>query len=185
MVSAVSIVALAAWFLPGWSELFFYDRDRIAGGQGWRLWSGHLAHHSASHLFWNLAVFVPVGGWLERIASREARLFLGFAPLGISAALWWLDPKLQFYAGLSGVTVGVLTLLAFVQLREHSREPGWIWIVVLGLIGTKIVVEFTRSEEALFAGLPNGIRNVPLAHLAGAVAAGAIALATSRRAKGS
>jgi rhomboid family GlyGly-CTERM serine protease len=185
LAATFSIVALAAWFLPGAHEFFLYDRGRIAGGQWWRVWSGHLAHHGGSHLIWNLVVFLPAAAWIESIAPRAARIFLTVAPLFISAALWFFESRLQVYAGLSGVTVGAVALLAFVQLRKRSGEPRWIWIGALVLVLVKIVAEFVRPETAVFADLPNGIRNVPLAHLAGAMCAGLIALPTWRKTKDS
>ena len=177
----ISLIAIAFWFTPQSRDGLFYDRDLIAQGQWWRLWSGHLAHHSASHLWWNLVVFLPAAGWLERLQPTLARFFLAVSPLIISGALWSLDPKLQFYAGLSGVTMGVLTLLTILQLRNESGEPRQIWLVALILIALKIAFEFRQPATALFAGLPTGIRNVPLAHLAGALGAAIFALIVRRR----
>ncbi|MEO7415155.1 MAG: rhombosortase [Opitutaceae bacterium] len=176
-----SLAALFAWFWPRSREFLLYDRGLIGSGQWWRLWSGHLAHHSASHLGWNLAVFFPAAVWLERIRPAVARFFFAASPLFISASLWYLDPHLQFYAGLSGVTMGGLTLLTLAQLRRTSSEPRWIWLVVLVLLAAKIAAEFMRPQTALFAGLPEGIRNVPLAHLAGAAFGVVVVGATQRR----
>lgn len=148
-----------------------YDRGLIANGQGWRLWSGHLAHHGFGHLGWNLAVFVPIGIWLERTYAPAARWFLLLGPLLISAALWWFDPQLRYYAGLSGVTVGAVTLLAALQIRLSPSESRWWWATLLLLVALKIASEFVRPGQTVFAGLPKGIRNVPIAHLAGAVVA--------------
>lgn len=170
------MVAVVVWLWPRATEISFYDRELIARGQWWRLWSGHLAHHGGSHLLWNLVVFFPAGIWLECVRPHSARIFLVVAPLFISAGLWFFAPDLQSYAGLSGVGVGAVTLLALVQLQRRSGEPRWVWGWLLVLIVAKMVVEFTRSETPLFAGLPAGVRNVPLAHLAGAICAGIVAL---------
>jgi rhomboid family GlyGly-CTERM serine protease len=180
---AVSFVVLCIRFSPGARDFFFYDRVRIKDGQWWRLWSGHLAHHSTSHLLWNLAVFLPAAAWLEHIRPTATRIFIVFAPLFISGWLWFLDPNLQFYAGLSGVTIGVVTLLTILQLRSESSEPRQIWLMALILIAAKIAFEFRQPTTAMFAGLPDGIRNVPLAHLAGAMGAAIFALAAGRRKK--
>jgi rhomboid family GlyGly-CTERM serine protease len=180
---AISLLCVAGWFFPKLRDALLYDRDLIAGGQWWRAWSGHFAHHSASHLGWNLAVFLPAAIWLERIRPASARWFFAIGPLFISGVLWWLDPDLRFYAGLSGLTMGVLTLLILLHLRKgtgESRQLGW-WLLLV-LVGVKIAFEFRQPATALFAGLPEGIRNVPLAHLAGAICAGLFAF-TSRKEK--
>jgi rhomboid family GlyGly-CTERM serine protease len=171
LTASLTLVAIVAWMAPGWRELFLYERRLIDDGQWWRLWAGHFAHHGFVHLFWNLAVFVPAGVWLERIHPRMARVFLLLLPGFVSAILFRFDPKLESYAGLSGITVGVLTLLALLQLRKSSNEPKWFWIAILLLIAAKMVAEFLRPETAFFVGLPAGVRNVPWAHLAGALGA--------------
>ena len=184
LASGISVAALAAWWVPGARNVLLYDRSSIANGEVWRLWSGHFAHHSLSHLGWNLAIFLPGAIWLERLAPRTARGFLGIAPLIISAVLWFFDATLQFYAGLSGVTMGVLTLLALVQLRRPFGESRGIWLGLLLLVAVKLVFEFTQPGSAVFAVLPSGIRNVPLAHLGGALCAAAIALVFPARIPG-
>ncbi|MEO6569782.1 MAG: rhombosortase [Opitutaceae bacterium] len=180
---AISLVALVAWFWPRSRDLLLYDRSWIADGQWWRLWTGHVAHHSGTHLGWNLVVFFPAAVWLERIRPAMGRCCFAISPWFISGVLWYFDPKLHYYGGLSGVTIGVVTLLALVQLCRDSGEGRWIWKIFLVLIMGKIAAEFLHSETTLFAGLPPGVRNVPLAHLAGAIFAGLLFLATARGAR--
>jgi rhomboid family GlyGly-CTERM serine protease len=177
----IAAAAVAVAIMPALREALLYDRAQIATGQWWRLWSGHLAHHGARHLFWNLAVFIPSAIWLERLWPRTARSFLAISPLFISACLLGFEPTLKIYAGLSGVTVGVLALLALLQLRNNAGEPRWFWAAILALIAIKIGVEFLRPATAFFAGLPPGVRNVPWAHLAGALGASLFALPAFRR----
>lgn len=163
----ISLCAFLVWIFPASQKGFLYDRALIAGGQWWRIWSGHLAHHGGSHLLWNLAVFLPAGIWLERRYPFCARWFFAIAPLCVSLALLVFEPALGFYAGLSGVTVGVVTLLGCLQLRNPG-EPKWFWSAVLISIAVKVAAEFMGHGSPFFAALPPGIRNVPLAHLAGA-----------------
>lgn len=169
---AFALFAVTAWLVPSLREAMLYDRALLRAGQWWRLWLGHFAHHGGNHLFWNLVVFLPAGMWLERKYSGAARIFLLAVPIFISGCLLRFEPSLEYYAGLSGVTMGVLTLLALLQLRPNSGEPRWIWSAVLLLIAGKIVAEFLRPPTALFAALPGDVRNVPWAHLGGAIAAG-------------
>lgn len=177
----LAAVALALWFLPGAREISLYDRPRIGAGEGWRLWSGHFAHHSLSHLLWNVVIFFPVAAWSESIAPRTTRAFLAVTPFFISGILWFFATDLRLYAGLSGITMGVVVLLALIQLGRGMSEPRLVWSGILFLAAVKIVVEFARPQSALFAGLPSGFRNVPLAHLAGCISAGTMAFIARRR----
>jgi rhomboid family GlyGly-CTERM serine protease len=183
-VSGFALIALVGWFWPGLREFLLYDRSLIESGEWWRFWSGHLAHHSTAHLFWNVVVFILAGAWVESIRPAVARTYLILAPFVVSGILWHGEPKLEFYAGLSGITVGVVTLLALIQLNWASGEPRWVWVVFLALVAAKVVFEFARPAPALFAGLPAGIRNVPLAHLGGAICAIGVFLATVRKRRG-
>lgn len=171
-----------AFVWPRLSEAFIYQRADIFAGQVWRLWTGHLVHYTATHLLWDLAVFLAAGLWLEKIAPRLARWFYLLAPPAISGALLWGEPALERYAGLSGLGAGLLVLLALVQLRPGTREPRWFWLSVLALVAVKVVVEST-THAPLLARFDADVRVVPLAHLAG-IGCAVVAFLVARRAHG-
>ncbi|MBI2518029.1 MAG: rhombosortase [Opitutae bacterium] len=165
---AVATVLVAA--SPAMQTGLMLDRPLISVGQVWRLWTGHLVHHGASHGLWNLVVFIPVGCWLERIRPTLARLYLLIASALISAGLLAFDPQLSRYAGLSGLATGLLLLLACDRLKQINREPRWVWLGVLILVAGKIGFEW-MTDTPIFSRLNDGVKNVPLAHLFGAVSA--------------
>jgi rhomboid family GlyGly-CTERM serine protease len=168
---ALALVAVLALVFQSVFEKLIYDRSLIFRGQVWRCWTGHVAHYGLSHLFWNLAVFVPAGCWLERLWPRGGRWFYAVCPPVISLALLWLDPSLIRYAGLSGLATGVLILLAGRQLSGKNHEPAWLWLGVLALVGAKIVLELITGAPLMVSGFA-GIRTVPLAHLGGLICGG-------------
>jgi rhomboid family GlyGly-CTERM serine protease len=149
------------------ADAFIYDRVQILHGQLWRIWTGHVVHFGFSHMFWNLAVFLPAGCWLESIRPNVARCFYALGPLLITSVLLAFDPTLLRYAGLSGVATGLLVLLACSQLQLGRSEPRWFWIGVLALVGLKIGLELFTGKPLLVSDFKN-IRDVPLAHLGGA-----------------
>jgi rhomboid family GlyGly-CTERM serine protease len=124
-------------------------------------------HYSASHLLWNLAVFVAAGCWLEYIRPWSARWFYVLCPPIIAAALLVAEPTLEYYAGLSGVATGVLVFLGCVQLSENNAEPTWFWVAVFGLVVVKIALETVTHVPLLVSDSPT-FRVVPLAHISGA-----------------
>jgi rhomboid family GlyGly-CTERM serine protease len=171
LTATMAAVAIGERVLPGAQSIFLYDRTLILEGQGWRLWSGHLAHYSFSHLFWNLVVFVPAGVWLERTYPRWTRLFLIITPVIISGALLYFEPQLQIYAGISGVAVGTLAMLALYELRQQPPGQKWVWGVLLTLIVVKMAAEYGLRGTAFFVSFPTDFHNVPLSHLMGAICA--------------
>jgi len=176
---SIALVAGAAFAWPRLAEALIYQRAGILAGQAWRLWTGHLVHYSASHLLWDLAVFLAAGLWLEKIAAPLARWFYVLAPPAISGALLVGEPALERYAGLSGLAAGLLVLLALVQLRPGTNEPRWFWISVLALVGVKVVLE-TTTRTPLLARFDSGVTVVPLAHLAG-IGCAVVAFLIARR----
>ncbi len=170
-------VALLAFVIPTLSQALIYDRTALRDGQLWRLWTGHVTHVNGPHLGWNLAVFIPAGIWLERLRPKLTACFYFLGAAAISGVIYFWDPTLDTYSGLSGIATGQLVLLALLQLRRRKEEPAWFWWAVLALVAVKIGVELFTSS-AVFVDYEKGIRNVPLAHIGGllcAVVAGVLA----------
>ncbi len=91
--------------------LLRYDRAGIGQGEWWRLASGHLAHLGVSHGLMNLLALAVLGGLFGDLLS--ARDWLGGAVVSaavISLGLWWLEPQVRWYVGLSGVLHGLIVL---------------------------------------------------------------------------
>lgn len=162
----VAGAALAIFALPHLTDAFLYRRTELASGQLWRLWTGHLVHFGWQHLAADLAVLLASGMWIEILAPRTTRWLFLLAPPAISTLLFVADPKLAFYGGLSGVAVGVLVLLALVQLHRDRASPRWFWPAVLAVVTIKICVEGV-SAAPLVAGFSPDIKVSTLAHLGG------------------
>lgn len=176
-LTSVAAVAVALW--PAAQPALVYDRPRLLAGEVWRLWTGHWVHFGSTHLLWNLAVLLPAGLWIERLAPRRTRLLLALAPGLIGAVLLAGAPDLASYAGLSGLATALLAWLAFFHLRTRATDR-WFWWSVLGLIAVKLGVELFAAHP-LFARFGTAaVRPVPLAHAAGLAAAAFTALPRSR-----
>jgi len=160
------VAALLVFGNPRLFDVFIFQRSLIFSGQVWRVWTGHIVHFGPSHLAWDLAVFLPAGCWLESLRPRCARWLYLLGPVIISAVLLVFDPTLERYAGLSGLAMGTLVLLAIIQSTNKNESP-WIWLGVLLLAAAKIVIELRQGAPLLVSDFAN-VRNVPLAHLSGA-----------------
>lgn len=162
--------AILILLAPAWHELLLLDREGLARGELWRLWTGHWVHFSDSHLGWNAAVLLAAGACLESvIPGRLLRYTLLGAPL-IGLGLLAGEAELQAYGGLSGLATGIIVLLALTQLGR-SLGDRLFWFALLALIAGKTAHEVTQ-ETALFSQFDSaGIRPSAFAHLAGAIVA--------------
>ena len=115
------MLAALATVHPDFHAWCVLDRDALAAGEVWRLWTGHLAHFSASHLLVDAAVFVLLTAALLRSGERRfGRLvFLGGAGLGASLLVG--DASLARYGGLSGLNALLLGRLAVRWFQAGGR----------------------------------------------------------------
>lgn len=116
----------------GWCLL---DRDALAAGEVWRLWTGHLAHFSLEHLLVDALVFALLAAALVRAGARSLGrgLLIGGAALSVSLLL--CDSSLARYGGLSGLNALVLGWLAVRWLQAGGRQRVFGSLLLAGAIG--------------------------------------------------
>lgn len=157
-------VALASglWLgLGAVPEALVFDRSAIAGGEWWRLLSGHWVHSDGKHALWNIAALALVGFLIEKVGQLRLALAAMIGSLSVAAAIWWQLPELEHYCGLSGM-LNSLFVLALADLWQRNRQP--LVLVAATLLGAKLLAELAVGQSVLIAPQWPG---VPLAHLAG------------------
>ncbi len=174
LLACLALLAVLACGGQGWTLALRYERLAIAHGEWWRLISGHWVHLGTLHLLadaaglallWALyARELSPGGWL---------LVLACATAAIDAGLWWGEPAVQWYVGISGLLHGAWAAGA---ARTALRGQGQGWIM-LALLAAKLAFEQYEGGSVLMAGFPV----VTMAHVYGAtgglLAVAALALA--------
>ena len=143
-----------------------YERTAVAAGEVWRLLSGHFIHLGPSHFALNMAglglVWYLVGDaigryqWLAVTAISIAAIDLG---------LWFFNPELQWYVGLSGVLHGLL-VAGLVAGASSERKEG---IAVAIIVAAKIAWE-QFSGPLPGSEVSSGGAVIVDAHLYGALA---------------
>ncbi|MBM4060220.1 MAG: hypothetical protein FJ265_03850 [Planctomycetes bacterium] len=167
LTALLAVAALAAFALPSLPAWFEYDASHP-----WQIWRwplGHFAHFDGEHLFWSLAVFVALLGWLEPLGRGRLVLVLGTAATAIPAALAAFAPELPSYRGLSGIDSALFVLLMASWLREAWRENRRGLLALTALAGLGFVAKLGYELIAgagVFAGSA-GYVPVPLAHAVG------------------
>lgn len=102
-VAGLLALAALATCSPGFHAWCVLDREAVAAGEVWRLWTGHLAHFSGSHLLVDALVFALLAMALRRAGESSLGRVLAFGAAALSMSLLGGDFSLARYGGLSGL----------------------------------------------------------------------------------
>lgn len=146
----VAALSLLAFVSPMLSQLWQLEFDAVAGGQSWRLLTGHLTHYGGGHLFWDLLMFVVLAAACE---GQHRRLFapsLMLMAAGISVSLALLRSDITVYRGLSGVDTGLFVWFVADQAIGclRRREPGTaaLWLLPAVAVCGKLIFEIATGQ---------------------------------------
>lgn len=165
---ALGAVALLIQLNPAWRPSLLYDRTALAAGGFWRIWTGHLVHFGWPHFLADTGLWLILGWLLEARHPVFSRVALAAMPAFISAVIWWFDPEMARYGGLSAVNLG---LLLFLALQGWQRNwAGWFWPAVLVIYAGEVVFEIIQGGRGggLIRFDDPAVRVATNAHLASA-----------------
>jgi rhomboid family GlyGly-CTERM serine protease len=149
-----------------------YERDAVAAGQWWRLLSCHLVHFDFRHLALNVAGLVLL--WALYVSDARLRDWLVVALVAacaIGLGLFYFDPAVVWYLGLSGVLHGLWAAGGVACWKRWRLES----VVTLALLAAKLV--FEQVHGALSHELGATLPVITAAHVYGAIGGLASALA--------
>lgn len=159
MVTIVlSLMAIAAQFLPG--EALELTRG---ASEPWRFVTAHLTHWSAQHLLWDVLAFFALGLACERRHRAAFAATLALSAILIPIAVWTFAPEIGTYRGLSGLASAAFVLLLL-------QKGGRLAMLFGALFAAKIAFEMFTGATVFTSDL-GGAVPVPVAHIAGAIAA--------------
>jgi rhomboid family GlyGly-CTERM serine protease len=137
--------SLVIQLFPSWREHLLYDRAAIAGGDWWRIWTGHLVHFGWPHLVVDAGLLLIVGWIAEKDYPRFMRIALFLMPAFISASMFWLEPEMARYGGLSAFNLGVLLYVAAQGWRRDWTD--WFWPAVIAIYIAELIYEYYRGGQ--------------------------------------
>ena len=140
---AAAAAALLIQLNPAWRDALLYDRAALARGEVWRVWTGHLVHFGWPHFVADTGLLLILGWLLAARHARFTRRALAFMPVFIGAVLYWLDPAMPRYGGLSAIDLGLLVYLALQGWQRHWAD--WFWPAVLVIYVGEIVFEIIQG----------------------------------------
>ncbi len=147
----------------------------LGRGELWRLVTGSFVHATAGHLARDVALLVIVG------AAYEAPLGRRFGPMVIGLlivpplAVFAAERGIDTYYGLSGVTHGLIAAALVLELRSPSPARYARYVAIA--LTAKLAYEAATGAPAFAMDLGSNVRQVPAAHLAGAIIGALAALA--------
>jgi rhomboid family GlyGly-CTERM serine protease len=173
LVMLLAAVAGGVSLLPDAGAGLAYQRDLIAAGELWRLFTGHFVHWSHSHLVWDLCTFLALGAACELRSRKRLLACLLASAVAIPGAVWLLLPELELYAGLSGIDSALFALLGGELVHEQWKRGNAAALAIALVFCLAFVLktgfEMTNGGTVFVGDLAPGIVSVPLAHLTGAV----------------
>ena len=144
LLTVLGFLGLLAAGGTRWAALLRYEPAAIRAGEWWRLLTAHWVHLGLMHLLLDAAGLVLL--WV--LYARELRpltwlLVLVGATAVIDAGLWWGEPQLQWYVGISALLHAAWAAGA-VGVALRGQSAGWVMLAILAL---KLAVEqYTRSS---------------------------------------
>lgn len=140
LVAVSAILAAILQFVP---EYFIYLRAEMAT-QPWRFLTAHWVHVGWIHYLLNLIAFICFPFIFPKIRVLFLVLLIIFVPILMSLAFYLLYPRVDAYAGFSGVLHGLYGVAAIMSLKYVKERP-FATIILLGL-AAKLLWEATVGE---------------------------------------
>lgn len=140
--------------LAGFDESLRFSRDEIADdGEWWRLLTGNLVHLGYPHLFLNLAGLALITLLLAPAMTAWQWSITGLVSmLGVGTGLWFLDPQLHWYVGLSGALYGLLLGGAIAEFRYQRLVATVIALYTVGKVIWEQLYGAVDSSEKITGG---------------------------------
>lgn len=149
-------------------EALRYDRELIAAGEAWRLLTGNLVHLGIGHLLLDAAGLSLLLLFFRDVFSPRDWVLASLAGAGVvGAGLWYLNPEVYGYLGISGV----LHTLLFAGLLLSFRHTPLINGIVFAGMAFRLWSEQQPAYDADYMRDLIGGSVLVDAHLYGALAA--------------
>lgn len=124
-----------------------YQRIAIEQGEWWRLLTGHILHTNYWHLLLNLLGLLFIMSLHARHQRYLALIWqLLFHATFISLALYFWQPQILTYVGLSGVLHALLCWGAIMDIRGKDYTG---WLLLAGITGKVGWEQFQGADPEL------------------------------------
>lgn len=99
--------------------LLEFSRSAIADGELWRLLTGNLMHSNGWHLLMNIGGLLLATLLVGHLFSERHFIALAISNgLSVGVLIYWLNPEIEYYVGLSGYLHGLFIYGALLGLSQ-------------------------------------------------------------------
>ena len=122
LIIAISLITLLSFSLQWFQPEFLYVRNTVNQGEWWRIFSGQLVHTNWPHFALNissLALFALLFYNTISVRTFTISLFLLLVSVGVCIHLF--EPRIHWYAGLSGAIYGLYLIGAHTAYRADDK----------------------------------------------------------------
>lgn len=147
----IFLISFVIYFLPASIEsILIYDRSDITSGQLWRLITGHLVHTNFNHLLLNLAGLTMLWALHGDHYTPKTYLLAFITSLVVcSLGIYYFDPSMERYVGLSGVLHGIFVWGAILDIKKGWNSGYLLLIGVVAKVAYEQVFGASADVEAL------------------------------------
>lgn len=173
MLITITLLSLAFQYEPLGTQLQ-WNREALAQGEMWRLFTGHFTHSNLSHFALNLsALWIIVSIFRPTVYRLSATSLI----VAIVIGLFLHQTHYTTYVGLSGVLHG---LIATFSLKEALNGEKSSYLLLAGVV-IKVVLEsaYTTTNADVLIGIPVAYE----AHIIGVVCGISLAIIEHLRQK--
>lgn len=154
--------------VPHWR----YDLALIKSGDYWLLLSGNIVHLNWAHWGLNIAGLAIVAFFFSAYGSLLHWLLVIFvSAIFVGLGLYWFNPEVTTYVGLSGVLHGLFIYGGVREIRFYPASGYALLLILVGKLIWEIFYGSVPGSEELTEG-----RVVTDAHLYGALGGALAAL---------
>ena len=158
------ITLLVQWVNLG-AEIRF-DRELIAGGHFWLLFSGNFTHLNWAHWALNMGGLAIVAFFFSPYGNVKQWMVVVFvSSFIVGTGLYWFNPQITWYVGLSGVLHGLFIYGVIHEIKVHPTSG----VVLMFLLVGKLVWEMFNGALPGSEDISGG-NVITDAHLYGAIA---------------
>ena len=161
----VTILTTAS-FGDSLTQVLSLKRDMINQGEWWRIITGQFVHLTTNHTLLNATGYIILCfGFRKEVTATEEMITLFIASIGVGLGIYWFNPEMAWYAGLSGAIYGLLVSNSIIGIKKTPYLSAFFLFFVI----TKIIYEqFFALPDRATAALIGGEVAID-SHLYGAI----------------
>lgn len=148
------VILTTAAFGESVTQALSLKRSAIDNGEWWRIITSQFVHLSTNHTLMNATGYIILCfGFRKEVTATEEMITLFISTIGVGLGLYWFNPEIAWYVGLSGAIYGLLVS----NVMIGAKKTPYLSAFFLFFVVTKIVYEqffagADRATETIIGG---------------------------------